>query len=81
LGDGARFFTEAAAERQRQSQATVSMRVTEEFFGEAPTLAVLDGEIFNLTPTSLASASVPGVDPAGVCFTQPVLAQPHNSRG
>src|SRR6267154_865366 len=45
LGDGAKFFTEAAAERQRQSQATVTMRVTEEFFGEAPNLAVLDGEV------------------------------------
>jgi hypothetical protein len=61
LGDGARFFTEAAAERQRQSQATVSMQVTEEFFGEAPTVAILDGQIFNLTPTSLGSTSVPGV--------------------
>ncbi len=47
LGDGAKFFTEAAAERQRQSQATVTMRVTEEFFGEAPNLAVLDGRDVN----------------------------------
>jgi hypothetical protein len=62
LGDGARFFTEAAAARQRQSQATVTMRVTEEFFGEAPNLAVLDGETLRLTPTSLpATASVPGI--------------------
>ena len=78
LGDGARFFTEAAAERQRQSQATVSMRVTEEFFGEAPTVAVLDGETFNLTPTSLASASVPGVvscalPPTRLGFASPSL--------
>ena len=78
LGDGARFFTEAAAERQRQSQATVSMRVTEEFFGEAPTLAVLDGETFNLTPTSLASASVAGIvscalPPTRLGFASPSL--------
>ena len=88
LGDGARFFTEAAAERQRQSQATVSMRVTEEFFGEAPTLAVLDGETFNLTPTSLATASVPGVvscalPPTRLGFASPslFLAQPYRARG
>jgi hypothetical protein len=62
LGDGAKFFTEAAAERQRQSQATVTMRVTEEFFGEAPNLAVLDGEVSAVTPTSLpAAAGVPGI--------------------
>ena len=78
LGDGARFFTEAAAVRQRQSQATVSMQVTEEFFGDAPTLAVLDGVIFNLTPTSLAAASVPGVvscalPPTRLGFASPSL--------
>jgi hypothetical protein len=62
LGDGAKFFTEAAAERLRQSQATVTMRVTEEFFGEAPNLAVLDGQTFTLTPTTMpATASVPGI--------------------
>jgi hypothetical protein len=62
LGDGAKFFTEAAAERQRQSQATVTMRVTEEFFGDVPNLAVLDGETLTVTPTSLpAAAGVPGI--------------------
>ncbi|MGB8536317.1 MAG: hypothetical protein WCD57_07880 [Acidobacteriaceae bacterium] len=62
LGDGAKFFTEAAEERQRQSQATVAMRVTEEFFGEAPNLAVLDGEVLAVTPASLpAAAGVPGI--------------------
>jgi hypothetical protein len=76
LGDGARFFTEAAAERQRQSQATLSMRVTEEFFGEAPTVAVLDGEVFNLTPTSLASASVPGVVSCALPATRLGFASP-----
>jgi hypothetical protein len=78
LGDGARFFTEAAAERQRQSQATVSMHVTEEYFGEAPTLAVLDGQTFALTPTSPADASVPGIvtctlPPTKVGFASPSL--------
>jgi hypothetical protein len=61
LGDGAKFFTEAAEERQRQSQATVTMKVTEEFFGEAPNLAVLDGEVLTVKPSSLPTASVPGI--------------------
>jgi hypothetical protein len=62
LGDGARFFTEAAEDRQRQSQTMVTMRVTEEFFGDAPNLAVLDGETLTVTPSSLpTTASVPGI--------------------
>src|ERR1700684_1651951 len=60
LGDGAKFFIETTAERQRQSQATVTMRVAEEFFGEAPNFAVLDGETLTVTPTALpAAGSVP----------------------
>jgi hypothetical protein len=78
LGDGAKFFTEAALERQRQSQATVTMRVTEEFFGEAPNLAVLDGTILTVTPTSLPAASVPGIvtctlPPTRLGFASPSL--------
>jgi hypothetical protein len=79
LGDGARFFTEAAAERQRQSQATVTMRVTEEFFGEAPNLAVLDGEPVTVTPTSRPVAtSIPGIvtctlPPTRLGFASPSL--------
>jgi hypothetical protein len=61
LGDGAKFFSEAAEERQRQSQATVTMKVTEEFYGEAPSLAVLDGETLTVTPKSLPTASVAGI--------------------
>ena len=87
LGDGAKFFTEAAAERQRQSQATVTMRVTEEFFGEAPNLAVLDGETLTVTPTTLPAAvgarnrdlhAAP--NPVGIGLTQPVSAHPYCPR-
>jgi hypothetical protein len=79
LGDGAKFFTEAAAERQRQSQATVTMRVTEEFFGEAPNLAVLDGQTLAVTPASLpGAAGVPGIvtctlPPTKLGFASPSL--------
>ncbi len=78
LGDGAKFFTEAAANRQRQSQATVTMKVTEEFFGEAPNLAVLDGVTLTVTPTTQPAASVPGIvsctlPPTRLGFSSPSL--------
>jgi len=79
LGDGARYFTEVAAGRQRQSQAMMTMRVTEEFFGEAPNLAVLNGETLMLTPSSLpTTASVPGIvtctlAPTRLGFSSPSL--------
>ena len=77
LGDGAKFFTEAAADRQRQSQATVTMRVTEEFFGEAPNLAVLDGQTLAVTPASLpAAAGVPGIVTCTLPPTKLGLASP-----
>jgi hypothetical protein len=79
LGDGAKFFTAVAAQRQRQSEATVTMKVTEEFFGEPPNLAVLDGETLTLTPASLPdTASVPGIvtcslPPTKLGFASPSL--------
>jgi len=77
LGDGAKFFTETAAERQRQSQATVAMRVTEEFYSDAPNLAVLDGEVLAVTPTSLpAAAGVPGIVTCTLPPTKLGLASP-----
>jgi len=80
LGDGARFFTEAAAERQRQSQATVSMQVTEEFFGEAPNLAVLDGTDFYRPDSQVGdvSGNAPpyGGNPQPLLTTFPFLSAP-----
>jgi hypothetical protein len=76
LGDGAKFFTEAAEERQRQSQATVTMKVTEEFFGEAPNLAVLDGEMLTVKPSSLPTASVPGIVSCTLPSTQLGFSSP-----
>jgi hypothetical protein len=78
LGDGAKFFSEAAEQRQRQSKTTVTMKVTEEFFGEAPNLAVLDGETFTVTPTTQPAASVPGIvtctlPPTRLGFASPSL--------
>jgi len=55
-----------------------TMKVTEEFLGEAPNLAVLDGEIFTVTPTTQPAASVPGIvtctlPPTRLGFASPSL--------
>ncbi len=62
LGDGDKFFTEVADQKQRQSGAMVSMEVTEEFLGSAPNLAVLDGKVLAVKQVSLPSSpSLPGI--------------------
>jgi hypothetical protein len=77
LGDGAKFFTEAATERQRERDATVTMKVTEEFFGDAPNVAVLDGQTLLVTATSLpGTASVPGIVTCTLPSTRLGLASP-----
>ena len=64
LGDGAKLFAEMGSQKLRQSQARVSMRVTEEFFPGpegAPNVAVLDGQVVPVTQTAAPEASFPGV--------------------
>ncbi|TCK75144.1 hypothetical protein [Acidipila rosea] len=62
LGKGADLFTEIGRQKQRQTNATVKMRVTEEFFDEAPNVAVLDGHPIALgAPQTAPTASFPGV--------------------
>ena len=61
------------------------MRVTEEFFGEAPNLAVLDGE--TLTRDSHFPARdclgarnrdlYAAANPVGLCITQPISGHPY----
>jgi hypothetical protein len=53
------------------------MRVTEEFFGDPPNLAVLDGHTFTLNPTSLPEAtSVPGIVTCNLPSTRLGLVSP-----
>jgi hypothetical protein len=61
LGDGDKFFAEVADQRFRQSGAMISMKVTEEFSGVAPNLAVLDGMVTTITPRSMPNATLPGI--------------------
>ena len=72
LGDGNKLFTEIGTQKLRQADARVTMRVTEEFLGEAPNVAVLDGHVMSLGPPSVEpTASFPGV----ITFSLPETRQ------
>jgi hypothetical protein len=70
LGDGDKFFAEVADQRVRQSGAMVSMKVTEEFSGDVPNLAVLDGVVSTIKPQLLPSATLPGIITAALPQTR-----------
>ena len=62
LGDGARLFNGVDAWKQRQSAATVSMRVQVEYRSNPPSIAVLDGQVVpnpQDTTTQSSSSSAP----------------------
>lgn len=81
LGDGDRFFSEIGRQKLRQSEAMVSMQVTEEFFGPAPNVAVLDGEptpvVIAAQPQSMpAPEAVPGIATSALPRTRLGFAMP-----
>jgi hypothetical protein len=62
LGDGAKVFAEIAEQRSRQATATIQMRVSAEFFDVPPTVAVLDGQVQQMSkPAAMPSDNFPGV--------------------
>jgi hypothetical protein len=62
LGDSDRFFNEIGMTKLRESAATVSMTVTEEFTGAASTVAFLDGMPVAIQATTPAEGSdLPGI--------------------
>ena len=62
LGDQAKIFAEIGAQKLRQADATVAMRVSVEFYGVAPNLAVLDGRIVSIEkPSAMPTEEYPGV--------------------
>jgi hypothetical protein len=62
LGDGDALFNEIGRQKALNSGATVAMRITAEFRGDAPNVAVLDGHVCPLgPPSSLPTAAFPGV--------------------
>ncbi|HEX6770426.1 MAG TPA: hypothetical protein VF126_00270 [Acidobacteriaceae bacterium] len=62
LGDSDRFFREIGETKLRESGAIVSIAVTEEFRGDAPTIAFLNGEPAAVQATTPpAGSDVPGI--------------------
>jgi hypothetical protein len=91
LGDGAKVFKEIAAQKSRQSEATIRMRVSAEFFDIPPTVAVLDGHVEQFgKPAAMPANGFPGVvtcsyGPAPLGFKVPTLflstAKPQEGNG
>ena len=62
LGDGAKVFSEIGAQKLRQSEASATVRVSVEFFGAPPTVAVLNGHPVEIDkPTAMPTTDYPGV--------------------
>ncbi|HSY03936.1 MAG TPA: hypothetical protein VK819_17365, partial [Acidobacteriaceae bacterium] len=62
LGDGARVFTEIGRQKLLDQNATVALRITDEFLDQPPNAALLDGHFASLDkPTSMPTGSFPGV--------------------
>lgn len=62
LGDGAKIFTEIGAQKLLQSDAVAAVRVSVEFFGVPPTVAILNGHVVQMdTPSAMPTADYPGV--------------------
>ena len=77
LGDGDRFFSAIGTTKLRESAAIVSITVTEEFTGAAPTVAFLDGVTVpvEVTPPA-ADSGLPGIATAKLPETQLGFATP-----
>jgi len=77
LGDADRFFSAIGMTKQQESAATVSMAVTEEFRGAAPTVAFLDGVPVPVETTPAAEGSdLPGIATATLKETRLGFATP-----
>jgi Peptidase family M1 domain len=77
LGDSDRFFSEIGMTKLRERAAMVSMTVTEEFSGAAPTVAFLDGVPVTVEATPPAAGSdLPGIATAKLPETRLGFATP-----
>ncbi|MGA7523176.1 MAG: hypothetical protein WBW84_12020 [Acidobacteriaceae bacterium] len=71
LGDGDSFFTEIGRQKLLDQDATVALRISDEFFSEPPTAAILDGRTVALAkPAAMPTASFPGVITASLPATR-----------
>lgn len=70
LGNGDTFFTEIGRQKLLDQDATAAIRITDEFFSEPPTAAILDGHYVALAkPAAMPTASFPGVITASLPAT------------
>jgi len=77
LGDGAKVFTAIGTQKLRQADAQIQMRVTEEFFGNPPTVAILAGHVVDLDkPKAMPTDEYPGVITASLAATRLGFAVP-----
>ncbi len=77
LGEGDRFFSAIGMMKLRESAANVSMTVTEEFTGAAPTVAFLDGVRVPVETTPAPEGSdLPGIATAKLPETRLGFATP-----
>jgi hypothetical protein len=71
LGDGASLFNEIGRQKLLDQNATVALRVTDEFLGEAPNSAVLNGHFIPLDkPAAMPTATFPGIVTASLPATR-----------
>ncbi|HEY1807123.1 MAG TPA: hypothetical protein VGG42_01115, partial [Acidobacteriaceae bacterium] len=71
LGKGDTFFTEIGRQKLLDQDATAALRITDEFYSEPPTAAVLDGQTVALgKPSAMPTASFPGVITASLPATR-----------
>jgi hypothetical protein len=62
LQDGAKLFAEIGRQKQMDEDATVTLRVTDEFVAPVPNAVLLDGHFMSgLQPAAMPTASFPGV--------------------
>lgn len=70
LGDGAKLFDEIGRQKLRLTGTSFSLRLTDEFAqGQAPTVAVIDGQSVPLKLANAGTADVPGVATASLSRT------------
>lgn len=62
LAGGANLFNEIGRQKLNDQDATVTLKLTDEFFSEPPTAAILDGHDVPLAkPSAMPTATFPGV--------------------
>ena len=62
LQDGAKLFAEIGRQKQMDEDATVNLRVTDEFVAPVPNAVLLDGRFMSgVQPAAMPTASFPGV--------------------